>query len=175
MADIILIGAHGNNGVVGVGGKLPWQLPTDLKMFKALTSNHTVIMGRKTFDSLGRKPLPNRSNIVITSQQEGVCVENGAKFLCLGFDEALEYIADHLASNDADVFVIGGTKVWEKFIPHADGAVITHVDCEVEGDAHFPIDALLESNLKLIETTPLIQEEGDEYSFKVKVYENKKV
>ena len=104
---ITLVAAIASNNVIGKENSLPWNIPEDLKRFKQLTSGHTILMGRKTFDSIGR-PLPNRQNIVMTKdknfEQEGIKVVND-------FDEALELIKE---SNE-DVFVIGGSKIYELF------------------------------------------------------------
>ena len=108
---ITLVAAIASNNVIGKENSLPWNIPEDLKRFKQMTSGHTILMGRKTFDSIGR-PLPNRQNIVMTKdknfEQEGIKVIND-------FDEALELIKE---SNE-DVFVIGGSKIYELFEPVA--------------------------------------------------------
>ena len=127
---ITLVAAIASNNVIGKENSLPWSIPEDLKRFKQMTSGHTILMGRKTFDSIGR-PLPNRQNIVMTKdknfQQEGIQVIND-------FDEALELIKE---SNE-DVFVIGGSKIYELFEPVANSLAITRILKDFEGDAFFP-------------------------------------
>ena len=127
---ITLVAAIASNNVIGKENSLPWNIPEDLKRFKQMTSGHTILMGRKTFDSIGR-PLPNRQNIVMTKdknfEQEGIKVIND-------FDEALELIKE---SNE-DVFVIGGSKIYELFEPVADSLAITRILKDFEGDAFFP-------------------------------------
>ena len=127
---ITLVAAIASNNVIGKENSLPWNIPEDLKRFKQMTSGHTILMGRKTFDSIGR-PLPNRQNIVMTKdknfEQEGIKVIND-------FDEALELIKE---SNE-DVFVIGGSKIYELFEPWATSLMITRVLKDYEGDAFFP-------------------------------------
>ena len=127
---ITLVAAIASNNVIGKENSLPWNIPEDLKRFKQMTSGHTILMGRKTFDSIGR-PLPNRQNIVMTKdenfEQEGIKVIND-------FDEALELIKE---SNE-DVFVIGGSKIYELFEPVANSLAITRILKEFEGDAFFP-------------------------------------
>ena len=102
---ITLVAAIASNNVIGKENSLPWNIPEDLKRFKQMTSGHTILMGRKTFDSIGR-PLPNRQNLVMTKdenfEREGIKVIND-------FNEALELIKE---SNE-DVFVIGGSKIYE--------------------------------------------------------------
>lgn len=127
---ITLVAAIASNNVIGKENSLPWNIPEDLKRFKQLTSGHTILMGRKTFDSIGR-PLPNRQNIVMTKdenfEKEGIKVIND-------FDEALELIKE---SNE-DIFVIGGSKIYELFEPVANSLAITRILKDFEGDAFFP-------------------------------------
>ena len=127
---ITLVAAIASNNVIGKENSLPWNIPEDLKRFKQMTSGHTILMGRKTFDSIGR-PLPNRQNIVMTKdenfEREGIKVIND-------FDEALELIKE---SND-DIFVIGGSKIYELFEPVANSLAITRILKDFEGDAFFP-------------------------------------
>ena len=127
---ITLVAAIASNNVIGKENSLPWNIPEDLKRFKQMTSGHTILMGRKTFDSIGR-PLPNRQNIVMTKdenfEQEGIKVIND-------FDEALELIKE---SNE-DIFVIGGSKIYELFEPVANTLAITRILKDFEGDAFFP-------------------------------------
>ena len=127
---ITLVAAIASNNVIGKENSLPWNIPEDLKRFKQMTSGNTILMGRKTFDSIGR-PLPNRQNIVMTKdknfEQEGIKVIND-------FDEALELIKE---SNE-DVFVIGGSKIYELFEPVANSLAITRILKDFEGDAFFP-------------------------------------
>lgn len=133
---LALIVATARNGCIGNGNKLPWYLPEDLKYFKAVTSGKPVIMGRNTFESLGR-PLPNRTNIVITrnaafTAPEGVRVVHS-------LDEALT-VADavaHIAGND-EVMVIGGAQIYAEALPRVQRMYITEVDKDVDGDAFFP-------------------------------------
>ncbi|MDQ8022434.1 MAG: dihydrofolate reductase [Moraxellaceae bacterium] len=126
---IALIAAVAKNGVIGRDNTLPWRLPEDLKRFKALTLGHPIIMGRKTWDSLGR-PLPGRENIVIT-RQAGFAAE-GARVVH-GLQEAIEACADKDTA-----FIIGGAQLYTQALPQADLLFLTEVDAEVEGDALFP-------------------------------------
>jgi len=125
---MILIPAMTKSRVIGKDNNLPWKLPDDLKNFKRLTSGHTVIMGRKTYESIGR-PLPNRNNIVVSSslQAEGVTVSSSLK-------EALH----HAASLGKEIFIIGGAKVYEQALPLADALYISHVSEDHDGDTFFP-------------------------------------
>ncbi|NBB18351.1 dihydrofolate reductase [Runella sp. CRIBMP] len=129
---ISLIVAAAQNGVIGRDNQLIWHLPDDLKQFKRLTTGYPIIMGRKTFDSIG-KPLPNRTSIVITRNQdwqfEGVIVVNSV-------NKAIE-AARQTGTDEA--FVIGGAEVYKMTLPVADKIYLTEVKAEFEGDAYFTI------------------------------------
>lgn len=126
---VTIIVAMAKNRVIGKDNKLPWHISEDLKRFKALTMGHPIIMGRKTFDSIGR-PLPGRRNIVIS--------RNPA--LKLPGAEVANSLEDALArcTTEAEVFVIGGQQIYAQALKQADRIEMTEVECEVEGDAHFP-------------------------------------
>jgi len=123
---LIIIAAIARNRVIGKKSKLPWHIPEDLLRFKQLTTGHTVIMGRKTFDSLDN-PLPNRTNIVITSR-----VINGVKSYP-SLDFALQAL-----KNEKEVFVIGGGRVYTDALRFADELQLTLLDRDVDGDTYFP-------------------------------------
>ena len=124
-----LIAAMADNRVIGRDNKLPWRLSADLKHFKALTLGKPVLMGRRTFDSIGR-PLPGRHNIVITRdpdyRAEGCSVVHS-------LEEALQ-----AASDSDEIMVIGGAQLYEQLLARADRLYLTLVHAEVEGDARFP-------------------------------------
>jgi dihydrofolate reductase len=126
---VSLVVAMAENRVIGRGGGLPWHLPDDLKHFKQLTVDHTVIMGRRTFDEI-KRPLANRRNVVISRNQDlaahGVTVVPN-------LDEALA-----LGSTESEVFVIGGGKIFALALPLADRLYLTLVHAVVDGDTYFP-------------------------------------
>lgn len=125
---ISLIAALATDRVIGMENAMPWHLPGDLAWFKRNTLNKPVIMGRKTFESIGR-PLPGRLNIVISSkpgEHEGVTWVTSV-------DAALA-----AAASVEEVMVMGGGRVYEQFLPKANRLYLTHIDAEVEGDTHFP-------------------------------------
>lgn len=126
---VSLVAAVADNGIIGRGGGLPWRLPNDLRFFKLLTLGHTVIMGRKTWDEIG-KPLPNRRNIVVTRDKTREFP--GA--------ERAPYLGSALALATAEdeVFVIGGGEIYRQALPMADRLYLTHVHATVEGDTRFP-------------------------------------
>lgn len=128
-ARIYLVAAVAENGVIGANGKLPWHLPEDLRHFKQVTMGHPVIMGRKTWESIG-KPLPNRTNIVI-SRRPGF-VAPGAQ-VASSLDEALA-----LCAGRESVMVIGGNEVFRAALPHAAGLILTEIHRDYPGDVVFP-------------------------------------
>ena len=123
--------AVSRNGVIGREGGLPWHISTDLKRFKEITMGKPVVMGRKTWDSLPRKPLPGRRNMVITRQ---------AGFVAEGAEVVSTPAAALALCGDApEIAVIGGGEVYRLFWPHVDRLYLTEVDLAVEGDTHFPV------------------------------------
>lgn len=125
---VALIAAVARNGVIGRGGALPWRLPDDLARFARLTTGKPVVMGRKTFASIGR-PLPNRRNIVLS---RSVAAIPG----CLVARSVEDAIA--AAGEGPELWVIGGEEVYRAFLPRADRLELTEIDADVDGDAHFP-------------------------------------
>jgi dihydrofolate reductase len=128
MTEIVLVAAMARDRVIGRAGGMPWHLPADLKHFKAVTSGHPVVMGRRTYESIGR-PLPNRLNIVVSrsapSLPEDVLVASS-------LDEAIERA-------DADrVMVIGGGEIYRQALPRADRLELTLIDAVIPGDTRFP-------------------------------------
>ena len=126
---ITIIAALTKNNVIGKDNKLLWHLPDDLKNFKRLTTNNTIIMGRKTFESIG-KPLPNRHNIVISrSMQKKDGIEVHA---------TIEQALESAQKLNKEIFIIGGAEIYKQTLKHADKMILSHVDMEMEGDAFFP-------------------------------------
>lgn len=123
-----LIVAVAQNGVIGDRNALLWHISEDLKHFKALTSGHPVVMGRKTYESLGR-PLPNRTNVVISRQE----LEIPGCRVVHSLDEALA-----LFPGDEEVFIIGGAQIYAEALPRADRFYLTRVFHDYEGDTRFP-------------------------------------
>jgi dihydrofolate reductase len=139
---ISLVAALSENGVIGKGNQLPWHISADLQHFKKITSGHPVIMGRKTYESMGRL-LPNRTNIIITRDLdysvEGAvivhsleqAIEEGGKVL------SIKYQVSSI-ENKNEVFIIGGGQIFEQAISIADKLYLTLVHTKIEGDAFFP-------------------------------------
>lgn len=138
MNELSLIAALGKNREIGEAGQLPWRLPEDLKRFKRLTLGHAVIMGRKTFDSIGRA-LPERRNIVVSRAAAGAASTTPGVELASSIDEALRLARE----TDAAPIVIGGAEIYALCLPLATELRLTHVDREVLGaDAFFPAFSL---------------------------------
>jgi len=133
---IVLVAAIGQNGVIGNDGQLPWRLKSDLAHFKRLTLGKPIVMGRKTYESIG-KPLPGRTNIVMT-RDLGVIVPGG--ILATSLDAALGIACEDAAKRGVeDLMIIGGGDVFERTMPMADRLEITHVHARPPGDVHFPL------------------------------------
>jgi dihydrofolate reductase len=126
---ISLIAAMSNNRVIGNNNQLPWHLPNDLQHFKTLTVDKPIIMGRKTFDSIGRA-LPKRRNIVV-SRQSGLTIPKCEVFTTI--DDAISATQD-----EPETMIIGGATIYEQTIQYADRIYLTVVDTTIEGDAFFP-------------------------------------
>jgi dihydrofolate reductase len=125
--SISILVAVADNGVIGSGNRLPWRIPEDLKRFRQLTTGHTVIMGRKTFESIG-KPLPDRKNVVISRTMP----LSGSVVVARSLEEALQ------AAQGDELFIIGGDSVYRQAMPLVQQLHVTHVHTLAEGDAFFP-------------------------------------
>lgn len=129
MTTISLIVAVANNHVIGVNNTLPWHLPEDLKRFRALTTGHHIIMGRKTYESLGRL-LPGRTTVIVT-RNKAYHVEGA--LIAGSLEEAIA-----LCNGDSEAFVIGGAELYKDALKLADKLYLTEIVLQVEGDAFFP-------------------------------------
>jgi len=130
MSEIVLVVAAADNGVIGKDGAIPWHIADDLKRFKALTMGHTIVMGRKTWDSLPRKPLPGRANVVVTRQADWQA-DGAVRAASLG--QAVE-------GTSGPVFIIGGAQIYDVALPHATRIELTEVHGAFNGDARFVFD-----------------------------------
>ncbi|MEM7361721.1 MAG: dihydrofolate reductase [Bacteroidota bacterium] len=128
-----IIVAMSKNRVIGINNQLPWDMPADMRYFKRMTIGCPIIMGRKTFESMGKKPLPGRNNIILmrtppTSSPQGCDIACELK-------EAFEKAAKTGAK---EIFVIGGGRVYEQALPMVDTLYITEIDAHIQGDTYFP-------------------------------------
>jgi dihydrofolate reductase len=157
---ISLIVAMDNNRVIGKENRLPWHLPADLAYFKRVTMGHPIIMGRKTFESIGRV-LPGRENVILTRdhafQQEGCTIIHSV-------DEIKQIALQH-----DEVFVIGGAEVFKATLPIADRLYITKIDASFQGDTFFP--NYNETEWKLIFNEKGKKDEKNPYDYYFRVYE----
>lgn len=132
---IAAIAAMSENRVIGKDNQLPWHLPADLKHFKAITTGHPILMGRKTFESIG-KPLPNRTNIIITRNNN---YHAPGCIVVTSIDEAIEQAT---LIDAKEIFIIGGAEVYQQLMPHIQQLYLTIIRHQFEGDTYFPeIDA----------------------------------
>jgi dihydrofolate reductase len=150
--NISVIVAMSENGVIGDKGKIPWHIREDLQRFKRLTMGHPIIMGRKTYESIG-KPLPGRTNIVLTRSPDFTAPPEVLMFA--GLDATLEHCR---GQNHDSVFIIGGSKVFQIALPLADRLLITEVHQHVNGDTKFP-------DYNRAEWQETAREDGTECSF----------
>lgn len=165
MSRVSLIAAVADNYAIGKSNKLPWHLPADLKHFKSLTTGSAVVMGKRTFESLPNGPLPNRTNIVLSSTyNEGVCE---GYYEANSIEDALE-----LCENFDDIFIIGGGAVYRQTMEFADYMYITWVHAEFAADAFFPeIDFSKWTEISREDFEP---DEKNQYAYSFVTYERKK-
>jgi len=159
---ISLISAIEKNNTIGLNNSLLWHLPEDLKYFKTKTLGHFVLMGRKTYQSLGKK-LKDRKIIVVTRDskfQDSECV------IVNSIDEGLEYAKQN---GEAELFICGGEQIYTKLIIIAERLYITHVNCELKGDTFFPNFQL--SEWKIMNSIFRESDNKHQYSFKIVEYE----
>ena len=136
VTKIVLVAAIGENNVIGRDGQLPWRLKSDLQHFRKVTINKPVIMGRKTYASIG-KPLKDRTNIVLTSD---LGLQAPGTVLAPSLDAALRFARQDAERRGVDeIMIIGGSDVFAAMMPQADRLEITHVSASPEGDAFFPL------------------------------------
>jgi dihydrofolate reductase len=159
---ISLFVAASSNNVIGAGGKLPWKIADDLKRFKRLTMGKPIVMGRLTWDSIGR-PLPGRQNIVITRQPG---------FGATGCDVVDSPAAALRATAGAEeVMIIGGSQIYELFLPQARRIYFTRVHAELDGDTFFP--AVDDNVWTLVKIEPHAADDANEYAFDFLTYERR--
>ncbi|WP_078555661.1 dihydrofolate reductase [Bacillus alkalicellulosilyticus] len=161
---ISFIVAMDKNNVIGKDNDLPWRLPADLAYFKKVTTGHAIVMGRKTFDSIG-KPLPNRENIVITRNSE-FTMEG-----CTVLHSIEEFLSLAKQREQEELFVIGGAAIFKELMDNVDKLYITFIDEEVEGDTYFPeID---QEKWELVSEEKGIKDEKNVYDYYFRVYDRK--
>ena len=138
---IVAIWAQDEEGIIGKDNRLPWYLPAELQHFKETTLNHAILMGRVTFDGMGRRLLPKRETLILTrnsdEKMDGVSIFND-----------IESVLDWYQSQDKNLYILGGKQIFQAFEPYIDEVIVTQVHASVEGDTYFPEDF----DLSLFET-----------------------
>lgn len=140
MPDVVLIAAVAKNGVIGNGNAIPWKLRGDMKFFAETTKGNVIIMGRKTWDSLGQKPLKDRTHIVISSNAVVCATREGLEAIrpVISLEYALNAGREIATRLGCKLFVIGGATVYEQTMGIADELIITHIEQDFDGDTFFP-------------------------------------
>ena len=162
-----LVVAMSDNHVIGNKGALPWHLRSDLKKFKEITQFKPIIMGSNTWDSLPKKPLPGRLNLVLSRDLK---FEAEGGIVCSTLFEAIDIAKEHAADDGGDeICVIGGANVYEQLLVKADRLYVTHVHAQVEGDTYFP--AIDPSRWKTVSSEDFARAEGDDHDFTLTVYD----
>ncbi|MFL2715037.1 MAG: dihydrofolate reductase [Gammaproteobacteria bacterium] len=160
--------ALSNNNVIGVDNNLPWNLKTDLSHFKEYTTNKVIVMGRKTYESIGR-PLPNRLNYVVSQTINHIA---GA-FVFDSIESAIKNAKDYCKENGLDeVVIIGGGFLFRDTLPITNRLVLTKVNCEIEGDVFYPEIDLSDWVEK--DSRDFIKDKDNDYDFRVSTYEKLK-
>ncbi|MBO0469246.1 dihydrofolate reductase [Enterococcus sp. DIV0242_7C1] len=158
------IWAQDEQGTIGKNNRLPWHLPNDLKFFKQMTEDNTIVMGRKTFEGMGGRPLPNRQTIVMTRdkdyQASGVIVVHD-------IDEVLAYAQEF----SGITFIAGGSAVYEEFLPYCDVLYRTVINHTFDGDSVFP--EVSWEDWTLINLSPGEQDEQNHYPYQFETYQRK--
>jgi dihydrofolate reductase len=167
MIPVAMVAARARNGVIGRDGRLPWRLKSDLALFKASTLGKPVLMGRRTWESLPRRPLPGRLNLVLS--RDGGFEAKGA-VVCDDLSEALAIAREQAAEDGAaEVCVIGGEGLFAALLPKARRLYLTEVEADVEGDARFP--AFDEGAWREVRREPHPAGPQDDYPFVFRVLE----
>jgi len=153
---ISLVAAMANHNVIGLNNQMPWHMPADLAHFKQVTLGKPVIMGRKTYDSIGRL-LPGRRNIVISRQPPP---ERFAADWVHSTEEALALVVD-----EPEVMIIGGAELYRQMLPRADRLYVTHINLDIDGDAYFP-DYQSEGSWREVTSTAFAADDKNPHSYR---------
>ena len=159
-----IIVAKASNNVIGKNNSLIWHLPEDLKRFKALTTGHTIIMGRRTFESLGRV-LPNRKHVILCNDMEMDLKDENIEIL-----EDISMLDKYINSEEEN-FIIGGATIYRLLMPYANKMYITEIDQEFEGDVSFP--EINKEEWNIVETEKGLKDEKNPYDYNYVTYVRK--
>lgn len=161
---IALVAAMAANRVIGKDGNMPWHLPAELQHFKKVTLGKPVVMGRTTYESIGR-PLPGRTNIVLSRKYQQPYTDDKGVIWVSSAQQAVT-----AAGHAEELMVIGGGHVYAEFLPHAQRLYLTQIQLETEGDTYFP-DYQAEGNWQLLESFEHPADDKNPYSFVTEVYQ----
>lgn len=164
-AIVSSIAAMARNRVIGVNNALPWHIPEDLKFFRQKTLNKIIIMGRKTFESVGSKPMSKRLNLIVT-RQKGFKVEGALVFNSC--EEALEFAKNEIQKTEQwgdEIFICGGEEIYRQMMPYTDRLYLTVIEKDYDGHAKFPVFSETEYKLKDK------QDRTDPMPFSFRIYE----
>ncbi len=164
MIKISHVVALSNNNVIGIDNDLPWSLKSDLAHFKEYTSNKIIIMGRKTFESIGR-PLPNRINYVVSTTIKNI---DGVKIFSSTKEAIHEAYKECACIQKDEIVIIGGGYLFRETMRNINKLILTRVDCEIDGDIYYPEIDL--SSWKLIKTQSFTKDTNNDYDFKIEEY-----
>ena len=163
---IALVVAAARNGVIGRDGQMPWRLSSDLKRFKSITMGRPIIMGRKTWESIGR-PLPGRENIVISRQAN---FDAPGAIVVQSLAEAIERARGK--AGEGDIFIVGGGQIYGEAMPMADTLHVTHVETEAKGDAFFP--TIVEDTWEATHEERIPAGDKDDFSTRYVIYRKRR-
>ncbi|MFY7880068.1 MAG: dihydrofolate reductase [Lacibacter sp.] len=166
---ISLIVAASTNNAIGKNNQLLWHLPTDLKFFKNTTWAMPVIMGRKTFEAIGSKPLPGRTNIIISRSRQPESSFSNVLF-ALSLDESIQLARQ---TNAKEIFIAGGAQIYELAMPLANRIYMTRVHAHFDADAYFPEYNVQDWDIK--QNTDFLSDEKHAYSFSIQCWEKKEL
>lgn len=164
---IVAIWAQDEKGVIGKDDRLPWHLPAELKHFKETTLNHAILMGRVTFDGMGRRLLPGRETLILTRNLEE-SVEGALVF------QNVEDVLDWYQQQDKNLYIIGGKQIFQLFESYLDEIIVTQIHAQVEGDTYFPEDFDL-TVFETVASKSYSKDEKNVYDFTIEYRKRKEV
>ena len=162
---IVAIWAQDEKGVIGKEDRLPWHLPAELKHFKETTLNHAILMGRVTFDGMGRRLLPGRETLILTRNPEE-SIEGALVF------QNVEQVLDWYHHQDKNLYILGGKQIFQLFEPYLDEIIVTQIHAQVEGDTYFPEDFHWDQ-FQLLDERTIEKDEKNPYDFTIRHFERK--
>ena len=164
---IVAIWAQDEKGVIGKEDRLPWHLPAELKHFKETTLNHAILMGRVTFDGMGRRLLPKRETLIMTRNPEEK-IDGVATF------QDVQSVLDWYQGQDKNLYILGGKQIFQAFEPYLDEVIVTQIHAQVEGDTFFPSDFDL-TVFETLASKSYIKDEKNAYDFTIEYRKRKEV